>query len=351
MTNKKFSILFCLLAIGIWPCVLTAQVAPRLLPFQGRLTDQNGVAVSNGVRLVQFKIFDVPAGGSPVWAGELHRTTVNGGLVNVLLGSKTPFAGVDFDKQLYLEITVDINADNTITAADPPMLPRQAILPVIFAKEAADSRLLDGHDWSSIMAGGSSNPSTSVIAETKLPSGIAMPVGGVIMWWGTIIGIPKNFELCDGAIPTSPGAVLLGNKPDLRDRFVKGAQAAVTDVATAPVLGGANTISTRLSGDTTLTESQIPAHPHSVNITTRSDGAHSHQVPTQGAYGTFGVLAIDAAGFNGGNARGTDTQGSHTHSVVGSTDSAGGGQAHNHSIAAHDNRPAFVELFYIIRVK
>src|SRR5712671_789505 len=56
---------------------------PKLIPFQGRLTDQSGVAVSNGVRLVQFKIYDVPSGGSPIWAGEIHRTTINGGLVNV----------------------------------------------------------------------------------------------------------------------------------------------------------------------------------------------------------------------------------------------------------------------------
>src|ERR1039458_2476230 len=59
------------------------QSAPKLIPFQGRLPDQTGLTVSNGVRLVQFKIYDVPTGGSPVWAGELHRTTVNGGLVNV----------------------------------------------------------------------------------------------------------------------------------------------------------------------------------------------------------------------------------------------------------------------------
>src|SRR5437773_921907 len=138
----------------------------RLLPFQGRLTDQNGMAVSNGVRLVQFKIYAVPTGGSPVWSGELHRSTVNGGLVNVMLGSKTPLTGVDFDKQLYLEITVDVSGptgqpDNAITAADPPMLPRQVILPVIFAKESADSRLLDGYDWSPLF--GTNNPAAGKI--------------------------------------------------------------------------------------------------------------------------------------------------------------------------------------------
>src|SRR6267142_1174650 len=127
-----------------------AQTVPKLIPFQGRLTDQNGFAVSNGVRLVQFKIYDVPTGGSPVWAGEVHRTTVDAGLVNVMLGSKTPFTGLDFNQPLYLEITVDINGDNTITVADPPMLPRQAILPVIFATESANSRLLASNDWSAV---------------------------------------------------------------------------------------------------------------------------------------------------------------------------------------------------------
>ena len=152
---------------------LAAQEAPKLLPFQGRLTDQNGLAVSNGVRLVQFKIYDVPTGGSPVWAGELHRTTINGGLVNVMLGSKTPLSGVDFDKQLYLEITVDVSGptgqpDNSITAADPPMLPRQAILPVVFAKEAADSRLLNGHNWGAILVDSGTNPASGAIRGDKI---------------------------------------------------------------------------------------------------------------------------------------------------------------------------------------
>src|SRR5262245_15055479 len=100
-----FGVLICVEAIG--------QVALRLLPFQGRLTDPNGNIVSNGVRLVQFKIFDSPTGGKTVWAGELHRTTVNGGLVNILLGTKTPLMDVIFESQLYLEVTVDINGDNT----------------------------------------------------------------------------------------------------------------------------------------------------------------------------------------------------------------------------------------------
>src|SRR5438034_4051677 len=172
--HKTIILFLIILAVGCRESLLHAQQAPRLLPFQGRLTDQNGVAVSNGVKLVQFKIYDVPTGGSPIWAGELHRTTVNGGLVNVMLGSKTPLSGVDFDKQLYLELTVDVSGptgqpDNAITAADPPMLPRQVILPVIFAKESADSRLLDGYDWSALF--GTNNPARGTLLDSKIRDG------------------------------------------------------------------------------------------------------------------------------------------------------------------------------------
>jgi hypothetical protein len=158
------------------------QAAPTLLPFQGRLTDPNGNAVSDGARLIQFQIYDQPTSGSAVWAGEVHRTTVNGGLVNVLLGSKNPFpkgqpAAPDkpfFDQMLYLQITVDSagaqdgGPDGQITAADPPLLPRQVILPTTFAKESQNSAKLAGYDWSTILADGSANPQTGKIAGAKI---------------------------------------------------------------------------------------------------------------------------------------------------------------------------------------
>src|SRR5260221_3094676 len=136
-----------------------AQQSPKLLlPFQGRLTDQNGTAVSDGVRLVQFKIYDAPVGGQAVWNGEVQKLTVNAGLISTVLGSKTSLSSVDFNKSLYLELTIDANNDNQITAADPPMLPTQAILPAVFSKETADSRLLTGYDWTAIFAEGAGNP-------------------------------------------------------------------------------------------------------------------------------------------------------------------------------------------------
>src|SRR5260221_12003927 len=151
-------LVFLTLALALIRASLSAQQSPKLLPFQGRLTDQSGVGVSDGVRLVQFKIYDAPVGGQAVWNGEVQKLTVNGGLISTLLGSKASLSSVDFNNALYLELTIDANNDNQITAADPPMLPRQAILPALFAKESADSRLLTGYDWTAIFAEGAGNP-------------------------------------------------------------------------------------------------------------------------------------------------------------------------------------------------
>ncbi len=170
----------CLSAAWLPVLISTAEAGPRLLPFQGRLTDANGVPVADGAKVVQFKIYDAPTGGTAVWNGEVQKLTVNGGLVSTLLGSKADLSSVDFNEEVYLEITVDANADNQITAADPPLLPRQSILPAVFAVEAQRARTLDWMDgngvvqgsanWS-VLFGPNTDPSTGKINASKLADG------------------------------------------------------------------------------------------------------------------------------------------------------------------------------------
>ena len=150
--------------------------AARLLPFQGRLADASRKPIPDGVRVVQFQIYGEPSGGNVLWAGEVHRVTINGGLVNVILGSKNPLPRdrADqpdksfFDQPLYLQITVDANDDGKISddKLDPPMLPRQSILPVVFALESGNARKLQGFDWSALF--GVNNPVDGKIPATKL---------------------------------------------------------------------------------------------------------------------------------------------------------------------------------------
>jgi len=167
MKTKQFVVSFLALAAAI-PLTLVGADR-RVLPFQGRLTDANGNSVSDGARVVQFKIYDAPVGGRAVWNGEVQNLTINAGLVSTLLGTKATLAGVDFNLDLYLELTIDANADGQISLADPPLLPRQSILPAVFAKESANSQLLDGYDWTALF--GTSNPADGTLLESKIADG------------------------------------------------------------------------------------------------------------------------------------------------------------------------------------
>ena len=52
-----------------------------------------------------------------------------------------------------------------------------------------------------------------------------VPIGGIIIWSGSIASIPSNFQLCDGAAAATSAlqAITGANVPNLEDKFVVGA--------------------------------------------------------------------------------------------------------------------------------
>lgn len=88
-------------------CLVAAVPAqpPRIMNYQGVLTDADGAAVGDGIYSITFKLYEVDAGGSPIWT-ETQAVEVLKGIFNVLLGSVTPL-DLPFDGHYWLGISVE----------------------------------------------------------------------------------------------------------------------------------------------------------------------------------------------------------------------------------------------------
>lgn len=144
---------------------------------------------------------------------------------------------------------------------------------------------------------------------------LAIPAGLISMWGGLIENIPLGWGLCDGTNGT----------PNLVDRFIMG---AITDGGMNKN-GGANSIS--------LSVNELPEHKHTVSIT--SAGAHTH---------TYNDVAGNEGAWTGGTrvlktpaSVSTGSSGSHTHGTTVSNTGSG---------SAHENRPAYYTLAYIVKL-
>lgn len=154
---------------------LTAQSDATLIPFQGRLTDQTGQAVTNGVFSVVFQLYNAPVGGDILWSERHERVGVLNGMVNVFLGSISALDGIDFSTTRHLGITVDI--DQNPNTPDVEMVPRQMIIPAFWAK---NSDKMSGYNWSPLFG---VNSPMGTISGGKITSGT---IGGAQLAAGAV---------------------------------------------------------------------------------------------------------------------------------------------------------------------
>jgi hypothetical protein len=122
----------------------TAQGAfNQQINYQGKLTNTSFVAVADGTYNMEFKLYTVSSGGSPVWTETRtggDKVTVSNGLFSVMLGSVTSFAGVDFNQTLYLGVNIGGSGS---PVWDGEMTPRK-IIGAVPAAFISNSVLGDG---------------------------------------------------------------------------------------------------------------------------------------------------------------------------------------------------------------
>jgi hypothetical protein len=148
----------------------------------------------------------------------------------------------------------------------------------------------------------STNIATTAFVRDIIPSGL------ISMWSGTIATIPSGWLLCNGSSGT----------PDLRNRFIIGANADDAGVAKTNITGSP----TQTGGSK---DAIVVSHTHTFSATTNTAGEHRHVLRFRS--GGVGVNndAVPGSGGNLGalNDAALEPNGSHVHTLSGTTDSAG----------------------------
>lgn len=163
-----------------------------------------------------------------------------------------------------------------------------------------------------------------VAANSASSIGNALPRGVIVMWWGLPETLPPGWVVCDGA----------NGAPDLRDKFIVGAGKSYNLSAT----GGANMVN--------LAVDQLPAHSHPASTGTAGNHYHEMLFDTgSGGSESASRMAKTPEGLQqnvlANYSAPTKYAGDHTHAVsVGNTGSG----------AAHENRPPFYALYYIMKL-
>jgi len=169
------------------------------------------------------------------------------------------------------------------------------------------------------------------VREISKELGLA-PVGSIVMWWGAKDGIPNGWEVCNGDMPSDPKATLKYRKPDLQGKFTQGAGNTVLDVTKEKP--GGNTMQT-LGGE------NLPDHQHTVKdayypgspYQEPPRGATTARMPLPGGIGIDGHFTSKRGGMK-------------LLAVESKTE-----PFRQDAPKAFDNRPDFLQVFFIIRTR
>jgi hypothetical protein len=99
-------IILSVLIILVFLASLSLAEIPRLINYQGMLTDNSGEPLSGDFDLF-FRIYNAPSGGDKRWEENHSVVSVSEGLFNAILGSQSGGIYLDFSEEYWLEIEVN----------------------------------------------------------------------------------------------------------------------------------------------------------------------------------------------------------------------------------------------------
>lgn len=165
-----------------------------------------------------------------------------------------------------------------------------------------------------------------------IETGQIIPNGIIVAWAGAVASIPAGWKLCDGTNGT----------PNLADKFIVGAVASTGGLGGIGASGGTNSPHTHAMtvSATTLTESQIPSHSHTLFA---DELGNNTFLTTSAQY-------VKKGGILGGDEH-YIMEGTNNIANVGRTKTTGGGGSHTHtaSAASSAHLPSYYQLAFIMK--
>jgi microcystin-dependent protein len=297
---------------------VTAQV-PYSFNYQGVLRGGSGeLLVPPLQRTVDFRLYNSAGSATPLWGRSYTVLLDTNGLFNVELSDSgaalssgklvtTPHPlniVVANNPALYLGLTVNGATE---------IAPRQQLLSVPYAMMAGDVNSASGEF--SVTGALTAKNGVKVLPPSVIEGFGTIPIGGIIMWSGAKTDLPDGWLVCDGTSGT----------PNLCDKFIVGAG----NNYGVGVTGGVVNV--------TLTTPQIPAHGHDFHDGFFSEVSEAVEYPDGGAEPVPSSKTVI-----GGHA--SDHDNTMIYWRPQTTSNTGGG-------LAHENRPPYYSLYYIIRTK
>jgi hypothetical protein len=175
---------------GAGPLASNGGSVPRLINYQGRLTDAAGNPLTGSYNMT-FCLYEVATGGTPLWC-ETQAVNVTYGVFNALLGSVTPIPATAFGStNLYLGVRV---------GSDSEMTPRRRVVSVGYAYKAEDANnadTVDGLHASSTAVAGALFP---LDVSSKFPNSVLYTGHGNGLDADTVDGIDASSTPTAGAL-------------------------------------------------------------------------------------------------------------------------------------------------------
>jgi hypothetical protein len=198
------------------------------------------------------------------------------------------------------------------------------IASAITSKANLDSPALSGTPTTPTATIGSN---TTQIASCAFVLANSVPSGLISMWAGSIASIPAGWVLCNGSNGT----------PDLRNKFIIGADADVATVAKTSITGTAT-----LTGGTK--DAIVVSHTHTATSTSSvTDPGHIHQSYGSGAFNGGGDGGAYGQAGTGYGARNLQSN------VTGISVSTSTSVASTGSDGTNQNLPPYYALAFIMK--